>query len=84
MQLTLIAASDLAARLREGGADPVRAAIAKAKATLYPPPIDDPASTLSRTFIIEAPDRAGQALAKAIAALPGVEACFAKPGDAPP
>lgn len=84
MQLTLIAASGLAARLRAGGADPVRAAIAKAKATLHPPPVDDPASAMSRTFIVEAPDRAGQALARAIAALPGVEACYARPGDAPP
>jgi hypothetical protein len=84
MQITLIASLSLAAVLRKGAASPVRTAIAKAKATLYPPPTDDTASAMARTFVIEAPDRAGAALAQALATMPGVEACYAKPADAPP
>lgn len=84
MQITLIASAALAKSLRDGAAHPVRAAIAKAKATLYPPPTDDAASAMARTFVLEAPDRAGAALAQALAAMPGVEACYAKPADAPP
>jgi hypothetical protein len=84
MQITLIASMALAKTLRGSAAHPVRTAIAKAKATLYPPPTDDTASAMARTFVIEAPDRAGAALAQALATMPGVEACYAKPADAPP
>jgi hypothetical protein len=84
MQITLIASAPLASVLRQGAAHQVRAAIAKAKATLYPPPTDDAGSAMARTFVIEAPDAAGTRLATALAAMPGVEACYAKPADAPP
>jgi len=84
MTLTLIASPQLAAAIRSGSNSSVRAAVAAARATLHPPPIDDPASQLSRTFHIEVSGRSAEALARKLSTLPGVEACYAKPADEPP
>lgn len=83
MSITLVVDEETAHALhqRESG-HPVLRAIEAAGAALFPMPAFAPDEPGARTFIVES--ARSHELAGRLQRLPGVEACYLKPDDAPP
>jgi len=83
MSITLVVDHETAQALHgRVHAHPLQRAIESAGGALFPMPTYAPDEPGARTFIIESP--AESALAERLQRMPGVEACYLKPDDAPP